>query len=200
MAPCPGLHGELFCPGRGTSADARTPARSAGQCCECRPCDERARAPQLSARSQGSSLRVNPYTHCWSLGVEEQYYLLTPLLCCALYGGRAVASLAPRPGYLAPLTMSALLALSLLVCAALTAAGGGLDAGRGAQLAFFLLPGRYWELCSGALLHELLQRLELWSATPTPPSPLSSPLPQPPLHTLLHTRTATPLPVPPAPP
>jgi len=78
-----------------------------------------------------AALEYNPYTHTWSLGVEEQFYLCFPLLlACA---GR-------RP--------LALLCASLLLSAAVSLA---LSRER-PMLAFYLLPSRFWQLMAGAVL------------------------------------------------
>jgi len=83
----------------------------------------------------------NPYLHTWSLGVEEQFYLVFPgvFLLWLRYRERSVAA-----RYL----LAALAAASLAVCMIQT---------RSEPLAaFYLLPGRFWELAAGALLFQLI--------------------------------------------
>jgi peptidoglycan/LPS O-acetylase OafA/YrhL len=82
------------------------------------------------------SLRVpfNPFLHTWTLGVEEQFYLLFPLLFW-LWLKRGARALLP-----------ALAAASLLFAAYQTATSP--------VSAFYLLPSRFWELAAGALLFQ----------------------------------------------
>ncbi len=77
----------------------------------------------------------NLLLHTWSLGVEEQFYILVPLLLMALY--RFV------PKWTKP-TLLLLTLGSLALCIALTPV-------RPSE-AFYLLPTRAWELGIGALL------------------------------------------------
>lgn len=79
--------------------------------------------------------RFKPLLHTWSLGVEEQFYLVFPLLLLGLH------RLAPgrRPWLLAALVVSSFL-LSLRWMQ------GAPDS------AFYLLPARAWELGIGSLL------------------------------------------------
>lgn len=74
----------------------------------------------------GPSAAANPFTHTWSLGVEEQFYLLFPLLIT-------------RPRWLLVLTPAALgfwISLQLQL----------------PEAAFYLMPARFWELGLGILL------------------------------------------------
>ena len=85
----------------------------------------------------------NPYTHTWSLGVEEQFYLLFPLLFLAWNRGgrgRAWSTL-----------LVALASAGSLAYALLRSRGGG-EAGA----AFYLTTARFWQLGSGVLLYQAL--------------------------------------------
>ena len=84
----------------------------------------------------------NPFTHTWSLGVEEQLYLLFPLLFLLGYRPGAAA----RPSRRRPVVL-----FSGLTAAALVA--GGVTEGFDSTHAFYLMPCRLWEmLCGSALL------------------------------------------------
>lgn len=83
----------------------------------------------------------SPFQHFWSLGVEEQFYLVWPLvlLAAALVWWRS------RPSRVGAITaIAALSAASLYASVELTRANQ--------PLAFFLLPARAWELGLGALV------------------------------------------------
>ena len=88
---------------------------------------------------------LNPFTHTWSLGVEEQFYLVFPLLLLlglALGRGR-------RRG--AVLTVLAASVASLLHAISLMPGSS--------QSAFYLMAPRFWELAIGGLLALGLQGL-----------------------------------------
>ncbi len=87
-----------------------------------------------------------PLLHMWSLAVEEQFYLLYPLFCLAVF---AVSRRALVP----------LLAVGLLASFAL---GVWLPGSR-PEASFYLLPTRAWELALGALLFFLQRR---WQPAP----------------------------------
>ncbi|MBX3564132.1 MAG: acyltransferase [Sphingomonas sp.] len=84
----------------------------------------------------GPQAAYNPFTHTWSLGVEEQFYLLFPLL---LYWHQKLHSGAKAVRWVATLT-----AISLLICAIL--------AFTAPKFAFYLIFSRFWELGVGMLL------------------------------------------------
>lgn len=83
---------------------------------------------------------LNPFTHTWTLGVEEQFYLLFPLLVWfsgfARHGRQGIRRLF---WLLIPLAVASL---------ALFVQQLGVDE----PAAYFLLPGRFWELGVGCLL------------------------------------------------
>jgi peptidoglycan/LPS O-acetylase OafA/YrhL len=82
----------------------------------------------------------NPFTHTWSLGVEEQFYLLFPFLIYPL--SKLRARLSHRAVLLS--LVAALCAISVVFCAHFTT-------DRWAW-AYYMIPARFWELGVGMLL------------------------------------------------
>jgi peptidoglycan/LPS O-acetylase OafA/YrhL len=83
------------------------------------------------------SSEQQPMLHTWSLGVEEQFYLLWPAVLL-------VVALLPRSGRAAALGTLALIGVSLAI--------GELTLERSPKFAYFMLPARFGELMVGALL------------------------------------------------
>ncbi|HEX9138803.1 MAG TPA: acyltransferase family protein [Steroidobacteraceae bacterium] len=79
----------------------------------------------------------NPLLHTWSLGLEEQFYLIWPLLIWLTYRG-------PRALQKTFWTLGAVTTLSLLSSVYLTP--------RWPTFAFYELPPRAWEFAAGGLL------------------------------------------------
>ncbi|EED34813.1 acyltransferase 3 [Luminiphilus syltensis NOR5-1B] len=90
---------------------------------------------------------LKPLLHLWSLGVEEQFYLLWPALLWLLFRSCRPSSNA----YIT--TLVALLLLSFGLSVYFT--------DRDQPAAFYLLPFRAWQFCLGAVALELWQRLHI---------------------------------------
>lgn len=86
-------------------------------------------------------VEFNAFTHTWSLGVEEQFYLLFPLFCWAWTRGDTAGQRWTR---LAWVSLLACTAASLMLAIHQTIASP--------TQAYYLLPARFWELSCGALL------------------------------------------------
>jgi peptidoglycan/LPS O-acetylase OafA/YrhL len=87
--------------------------------------------------------QFNPFLHTWSLGVEEQYYLLWPLII--LLSGLGLKPATPRA--LRRLTWLSLVLLVGSLCLYLTLSLRGQT-----DRAFFLTAARFWQLAAGCLV------------------------------------------------
>ena len=87
-----------------------------------------------------SSTELNVFTHTWSLGVEEQFYLLFPLL--AWCSGLVAKSSYWRRNLFALLGAPACFSLVLFL--------HSYSVNQAA--AYFLMPARFWEMAAGSLL------------------------------------------------
>jgi len=97
----------------------------------------------------GDRMPYNPFVQTWSLGVEEQFYLIYPiillLISVALYRkNRQLEKLGKLILVLATI-------VSFVICVGQTRS----DPLR----SFYLLPARFWELAAGALLYILVSRV-----------------------------------------
>lgn len=84
-----------------------------------------------------ASTAPSPFLHYWSLGVEEQFYLLWPALLILSLRGH-------QPRLMVAITLQFVLVISLLLAIQITT----IDA----PAAFYLLPFRAWQLAAGGLL------------------------------------------------
>lgn len=87
-----------------------------------------------------ASAELNVFLHTWSLGIEEQFYFLFPLLAWWSGFGRGSTKGARRLG----LVLIPLLLVSLISFVAIYP--------RSQPHAYFLISSRFWELASGCLI------------------------------------------------
>ena len=90
----------------------------------------------------GGQATLNPFTHTWSLGVEEQFYLLYPLLIWLIFWSPKVNKTRISSLYMAVLWSLALISLISYITQFKDAAA----------LMFYGSPFRFWEILSGGLL------------------------------------------------
>lgn len=98
----------------------------------------------------GPSETLNPFLHTWSLGVEEQFYLVLPAALLVVW--RLAGRRRGRRRQLTALAMAvgAVSVLSFLFSWALST--GSLSLGSPERLAFYGTPTRVWEFGAGALV------------------------------------------------
>ncbi|WP_018984832.1 acyltransferase family protein [Salinimonas chungwhensis] len=78
------------------------------------------------------SVEFNPFVHTWSLGVEEQFYVIFPVLFYFYLKGKS------------RLTLAGLAVISFILSVKHSSSD--------ANAAYYLLTSRFWELAAGALL------------------------------------------------
>lgn len=85
------------------------------------------------------SALIKPFLHTWSLGVEEQYYIVFPLILVAIYRWLKTHTTALlTAGFLLSLQFADSMSTSDL------------------SFSFYMLPSRFWELLAGSLLANIL--------------------------------------------
>ena len=90
-----------------------------------------------------SRTSFNPYVHTWSLAVEEQFYVIFPVVFYMWLRLKEKGSQRHR---------IALAALPVLALLSLTWAAYETQVAH--ERAFYLLPSRFWELAAGAMLYQ----------------------------------------------
>ncbi len=94
----------------------------------------------------------NPFTHTWSLGVEEQFYVVFPLVMLLFLRSRERPQL--RAGLWTLILVACMLSLAL----------SAWWARRWPPSAFYLAPARVWELACGVALYFSMSRWQPWLA------------------------------------
>ena len=93
---------------------------------------------------------LKPLLHVWSLAIEEQFYLLAPIILFGLWKTRQISSLFKT--LLFPVLACLAFLASLLACILFTRPEN--------NFAFYAMPARAWEFIAGGSLIYLAPRLE----------------------------------------
>ena len=112
----------------------------------------------------GAPAAVNPLLHMWSLSVEEQFYVVYPLLIAGLswWARRRANGSIERIRRTLTIVLGAISALSLALCVFLThLTPGRFGFAEPARLAFYAPVTRAWEFIAGALVTLLAPSLTL---------------------------------------
>ena len=97
----------------------------------------------------GDRMPYNPFVQTWSLGVEEQFYLIYPLVLLLISIALSRKNL--RLENFGKFILILATVISFVICVGQTKT----DPLR----SFYLLPARFWELAAGALLYILVSRV-----------------------------------------
>jgi len=96
----------------------------------------------------GSQAEENVYLHTWSLGVEEQFYLIWPiLLSLSFWIAKHRATL--RTALVTSLSLIGVISLSTCIW----------QTSHDARLSFYLMPFRAWQFCTGGLVFLLADKI-----------------------------------------
>lgn len=110
-----------------------------------------------------ANTQYNPFLHTWSLGVEEQFYLLWPLI--VMLAGVGFRGSQRR-------SLKVLLSLTLAMSVVSFLLYLKLSTGAGSPASFYLMPARFWELSAGAILYLTMRLLNqdpsqpIWASNP----------------------------------
>jgi peptidoglycan/LPS O-acetylase OafA/YrhL len=91
----------------------------------------------------GPMSEFNPFTHTWSLGIEEQFYLIFPIL----FYWWTITNKNSRSRYISTSLFSLLFVLSITYA--------WWSSSTSPAVAFYSVSSRFWELASGVILYQI---------------------------------------------
>ncbi|WP_051062268.1 acyltransferase family protein [Ilumatobacter nonamiensis] len=105
-----------------------------------------------------ASDELNPFTHYWSLSVEEQFYLVMPAMLIVFYAvGRARGQRSRERSLVGGVVLIS--SVSLLMSWQFTGDVGPISGEAAQRISFYASPTRVWEFCAGVLVALAVERL-----------------------------------------
>ena len=101
--------------------------------------------------------KANPFTHTWSLAVEEQFYLMFPGLLLLGHGAAISQTCSfSRSGIRSLMLLAGSIVLTLILSALMSKGSLNMLGANAKREAFYMIYSRFWEMAAGAVLMDVM--------------------------------------------